>query len=336
MTTVPVMLKPFLPQLQRTFIKCLTEAESEKVREYAGMCLDSFIELQPRLDPLTSELCTSIKSTSDVLIQCSLFEGLSKLVSVLSETKAITEANQAMVIAQCEEYMDTSNGKNYLYSLDSCLDKLLKCATKCMVLCSKHIGEKGINVNAILMKEGVVSLFFLDAMSENRFESMNEKYAVASLATLKRWLVAEIDEQYLNTAIKISDLYVEGKIEAVEIMHTLVIVLEKDPRVTVKKEIVLLFQKYAKEDYKVCYQFGFINLCQSIKHMTDKLVTLLIGYGRERLLSLKLASERALVHILQIHSDPSVLELYLKTADTNKSKLVSDYCKRVLSKVTDA
>jgi hypothetical protein len=57
---------------------------------------------------------------------------------------------------------------------------------------------------------------------------------------------------------------------------------------------------------------------------------------RDRVIPVKLASERALVHILCIQSDPSVLTEYLSTLDSANSRSVGDYARRVLSKIAEA
>jgi hypothetical protein len=59
---VPTLLKPFLPQLQRTFIKCLGDGEEMRVRELGARCLGILVGLQTRLDPLAVELVSGIRN----------------------------------------------------------------------------------------------------------------------------------------------------------------------------------------------------------------------------------------------------------------------------------
>lgn len=49
----------------------------------------------------------------------------------------------------------------------------------------------------------------------------------------------------------------------------------------------------------------------------------------------KLAAERATLHVLQIHKDPSILDNYIKTLDKNTASNLNDYCKRVLAKLKE-
>jgi hypothetical protein len=49
---IPLFLKPFLPQLQRTFAKSLADTSSETLRIRAAKALGTLITLTPRVDPL--------------------------------------------------------------------------------------------------------------------------------------------------------------------------------------------------------------------------------------------------------------------------------------------
>jgi hypothetical protein len=51
-------------------------------------------------------------------------------------------------------------------------------------------------------------------------------------------------------------------------------------------------------------------------------------------LPVKLASERTLMHVLQIHTNPSILQTYSDTLDATNSRSLVDYCKRVLAKLS--
>jgi HEAT repeat protein len=73
---VPSMLKPFLPQLQRTFVKCLSEqGSSAAMREKTAECLSQLIPLQTRLDPLVVELVQGVR-TADEGVQKTMWEAL--------------------------------------------------------------------------------------------------------------------------------------------------------------------------------------------------------------------------------------------------------------------
>ncbi|KAJ1910347.1 translational activator of GCN4 [Tieghemiomyces parasiticus] len=62
---VPTFLRAFVPQLQRTFVKCLADP-ALSVRRQAVAALAALVGLQPRLDALVSELCAGSRGDGDV------------------------------------------------------------------------------------------------------------------------------------------------------------------------------------------------------------------------------------------------------------------------------
>ena len=54
---------------------------------------------------------------------------------------------------------------------------------------------------------------------------------------------------------------------------------------------------------------------------------------RDRTIPVKLASERALVHVLQLKISDAVIKEYVKSLGSISSKSITDYVRRVLSKI---
>lgn len=77
---IPLFLKPFLPQLQRTFAKSLADPSSEVLRTRAAKALGTLITLTPRIDPLIAELVTGSK-TPDPGVQNAMLKALYEVVS---------------------------------------------------------------------------------------------------------------------------------------------------------------------------------------------------------------------------------------------------------------
>ncbi|KAG9775797.1 ARM repeat-containing protein, partial [Aureobasidium melanogenum] len=76
---IPVFLKPFLPQLQRTFAKSLADTSSEILRIRAAKALGTLITLTPRIDPLIAELITGSK-TADIGVRNAMLKALYDVV----------------------------------------------------------------------------------------------------------------------------------------------------------------------------------------------------------------------------------------------------------------
>ncbi|KAL9127222.1 MAG: hypothetical protein Q9217_003860 [Psora testacea] len=92
---IPTFLKPFLPQLQRTFAKCLADTSSEVLRSRAAKALGTLITLTPRVDPLIAELVTGSK-TQDTGVQRAMIKALYGVVSKAGSN--MSEASRTSII----------------------------------------------------------------------------------------------------------------------------------------------------------------------------------------------------------------------------------------------
>ena len=62
---IPVFVKPFFPQLQRTFVKSVGDPASLAVRTKAAQALGALMRNQPRVDPVITELIGGAKNNED-------------------------------------------------------------------------------------------------------------------------------------------------------------------------------------------------------------------------------------------------------------------------------
>lgn len=65
---VGALLKPFLPQLQTTFVKALNDP-NKNVRLKAASALHKLVTLHTRVDPLFTELQNGVKNNEDFAIK---------------------------------------------------------------------------------------------------------------------------------------------------------------------------------------------------------------------------------------------------------------------------
>ncbi|KAK7746284.1 translational activator of GCN4 [Cytospora paraplurivora] len=92
---MPTALKPFLPQLQRTFAKSLADTSSELLRTRAAKALGTLIKFTPRVDPLIAELVTGSK-TSDPGVRTAMFKALYEVISKAGAN--MSEASRTAVL----------------------------------------------------------------------------------------------------------------------------------------------------------------------------------------------------------------------------------------------
>lgn len=93
-------LKPFLPQLQRTFAKCLSDTSSEQLRNRAAEALGTLITLQTRVDPLVSELVTGVKNSTDQGVTNAMFKALNQVV--LKAGSSMSQQSRDLVFSLVE------------------------------------------------------------------------------------------------------------------------------------------------------------------------------------------------------------------------------------------
>ncbi|SCU84775.1 LAFA_0D11936g1_1 [Lachancea sp. 'fantastica'] len=106
---IPQFLRPFIPQLQRTFVKSLSDASNETLRLRAAKALGSLIEYQPRVDPLVLELVTGARQTEDDGVKTALLNGLLEIVSKAGSK--LNENSKHAIVNLVEEQILSVNDK---------------------------------------------------------------------------------------------------------------------------------------------------------------------------------------------------------------------------------
>jgi hypothetical protein len=90
-----IALKPFLPQLQTTFVKCLSDP-AKAVRERAAKALGLLMALQPRVDPVVGDLCASAASAPDAAVRHSMLVALQGTLKNAGKTPALFRVASAL------------------------------------------------------------------------------------------------------------------------------------------------------------------------------------------------------------------------------------------------
>lgn len=108
--SIPQFLRPFIPQLQRTFVRSLLDPSNENLRSGAVNALGLLIEFQPRVDSLVVELITGAKNTDDKAITNSLLRAM--LQVVIKGGKNLSEASKASIMSLVEEEISNVDDKS--------------------------------------------------------------------------------------------------------------------------------------------------------------------------------------------------------------------------------
>lgn len=108
---IPAFVKPFFPQLQRTFVKSASDPASVAVRTRAAQALGVLMKSQPRVDPVITELIAGAKGNEEA-IASSMILALANVIKSASQN-AGEKAREACVDLVAEAFRDSHDGKAF-------------------------------------------------------------------------------------------------------------------------------------------------------------------------------------------------------------------------------
>ena len=105
---IPLFVKPFFSQLQRTFVKSVSDPSSSAVRSKAAEALGVLMTNQPRVDPVIIELVAGVKSNDDS-IATSFLLALANVLRNASQSVG-DKAREACIDIVSEVFGDDHDG----------------------------------------------------------------------------------------------------------------------------------------------------------------------------------------------------------------------------------
>ncbi|KAJ3090385.1 translational activator of GCN4 [Quaeritorhiza haematococci] len=326
---VPAMLKPFLPQLQRTFIKSLSEPGAPQVRERAAKCLSALISLQTRLDPLVVELTQGIRGTEDIGVKEAMWEALYGLLRGVGGGRDINDASKKVVETIILEYAMTGSEQEA---------SLRRGAAKAFGAFCAYISQDEskslIRANLLVdvsdipwaQRHGIV--LCLHALMVEIPSLLGDldivDQAVKILTTAFEDERVGISETAVSTAghiLAVQHYVDEGVAE--QIVPCLVDAIAPAKQTEVRREALVVLKNLAKSHYK------------TLSPHLSTLIPALMLCVRDRVIPVKLAGERALLHAFQIRKGMDVVQKYVSTIDAATGRTVGDYARRVLVKISE-
>ncbi|KAJ3197163.1 translational activator of GCN4 [Irineochytrium annulatum] len=301
---VPGLLKPFLPQLQRTFIKSLSEPSAE-IREPARQCLTVLITLQTRLDPVIVELTTGIRAAEDNGVKKAMLEALLGLLRNLGNGRDINETSRKAVEALLMEGV-LGSGEN---------DDVIRvaAANSFGALCSyisrdeskAMLGHSNLDPSPGLLADlGQESstIALIQRAIKNDKPPVTEAGVRAAGAFLSTPTATAGDSSSLLVAL-------------------IGVATPETTQIDSRRIAIKVIKAAAKANH------------QLVRPLMTSLVPTLMLCVRDRVIPIKLAAERALIHVFRLTKPDGaeVLKRYLEGLDASASRSIGDYAKRVLS-----
>ncbi|KAK9766674.1 translational activator of GCN4 [Basidiobolus ranarum] len=311
---VSIMLKPFLPQLQRTFIKCLTDP-TPVVRERAAVALGVLITLQSRVDPLVVELNAGIKANEGGIRE-TMLKALEKVIfhaagNLSDASKQIVEKTALEGLSDPSESVRETSSK--------CLGSLCKTlpSDQARPIISNILNEaKGGAMGPVLGIKAILE------DSPVAFENLGLTEDLVDV------IVQSIENSHMTeVGIMAADAILTGDACGSEeckrkIVDALVSVL--GGKSTECKRLTLrTIKNVAKRNNKV------------IKPYIKQLVPSIMTCVKERSIPVKLAGERAMLYLFELHKSDTLIQKYIEAQEPGLKKIVSDYYRRVLVKLAE-
>ncbi|DBA03620.1 TPA: hypothetical protein N0F65_006799 [Lagenidium giganteum] len=311
-----VALKPFLPQLQTTFVKALNDTASE-VRGHGASALRQLVTLSPRVDPLVAELTEKLKTTSGGIRQANLN-------AVSNVVEAVGEKMTAAVKAPLEEAL--------VDLLENQEDDVRMTAAQCLARVVLSDAEKA---ESSTLSYGLATTKDVSSLSTQRRHGA-AAFLDAVLVQQPAWAADCSDSLSAVLAQLANEELAPVRVSALQAIGGLI----KVDASTIGAFVPLLAQNIAhgnkdvsRAALKVTKRMAKRNP-EAIRAHVGVLVPPTFQTIKSNNLAVKLVAERALLYLLQVHSRPETLATYVRTAtDAATAKVISEYARRVLAKL---
>lgn len=330
--SIPTFLKPFLPQLQRTFAKNLADQSSATVRTRAAAALGSLIKLQTRIDPLTKEIISGVTSAPNAGVRAAFLAALHEIVryaghnlgdpvkesvtELISNSQSLLEADgsandvrQLALFARIGADMVALNGD----------DHNLKRLTE-MLVCRKGQLQSVLNANALYLlapKAAVAAASELCAILEDA--------ALKPISVFSDNGVSGLGKLLLNESTSSSD----GKLTVTEksALHTLIsLIPAADERSIEARRLTIVILGALVERHKTP---------EVLQPFLNDIVPPLFASARDRNIPVKIAAEKTFFSIFDfVGRHDSVLfdQWYSQAKDSLDDRLqrsLPEYVRRV-------
>lgn len=333
LTKIPAFLKPFLPQLQRTFAKALSDTSNETLRTRAGKALSTLIQLQTRVDPLITELVTGARAAEDEGVVASILKALSDIV--VTTGKTLGTPSKTLLLNFIEEQLVEADANKQVT-----LAKLVGGLTNAVgdEEAEKLITTKVINndntkfgiltLNSILrdaapkIKSTGMTRTVADFIVSNINNSKDEISENAILAAGKFLLTVD-DEQQQDADVVIADQFARELAQAMGKTAT--------RSVETRRLALVVVRTVARLRYDLI-----------IVNNLDVLVPGIFGCVRDTIIPVKLAAEKAYLAVLKLRDEglEGVFEPWIARGVFNtgpiSQRTVQEYTKRVALRLAAA
>lgn len=320
MDKVGANVKPFFSMMQSALVKAISDP-SRVLRERAAVTLGKFVALTPRVDPIVTQLQKAILKADEGVRE--------SMVTALANVLENAETVGAPALASVEPML--------LKFLGEDLPSLQRVAARAMAAMCKATGGDGLPpILNVLLGQGGGKVTWVQRYGYGiSVAGILSQFPFARFAAVETELVAYINALLAEDKVPLRQAGVEcaGRLIAQTAVDAPALTAKMLPHLArlvqdssndVRRTAIDALKQFAKQRPDV-----------AVEHLPMLVPPLMasVKAGAANL-PVKLAAERALLHVLQIQSKPSVLTDYVATVDDKAARAINDYTKRVLSQLS--
>jgi HEAT repeat protein len=307
-----VALKPFLPQLQTTFMKALNDSSSE-VRIHGSSALSQLVKLSSRIDPLFSELADKLTCTNGAIQE----SYVGALVSILDIVR--DKISQPVLFSLQDSLRPLLVSEEHNVRSQACV-----CLSQVLLLAGAENGNS-------LFSEIVFGV--AAAAWTSRHSSAMLCKNLLSLSSVPSWVLDLMQEMTSQLKLYCADEKVEIRSTALAALG-LIIRHDRCRISDILKTVAGCLSDTNKDINRTALRVvKRMAKCspEAVRPHLALFVPAAFQFIKSPNMGVKFAAERALLYLLEIHSRPQTLVEYSCNAD--EGKMLSEYARRVLLKL---
>ena len=341
---IPQFLLPFIPQLQRTFIKSLSDPTNELLRTRAAKALGTLIKHQPKVDPLVTELLNNAKAIDhdNVALKTAILKALLEVIDKAGSKMSETSKNGIMVLIE-RDMSNSATGVNAAVAyakLIGALSKILDQSELTNMLKNKILSSDLDDIDSSRFAILTLNAFLKDSASEvlnsGLFEEIAE-FIVRATNSKEPYITDNSILAMGKLFLSLDKLEEPDNVAITSLMRQLCISMTNPASNSPDtRRLALVVMR------TICrYQYDI-----TIKANLDLVIPSVFACVRDPILPVKLAGEKAILAALRLVEDEtnSILDEWVKSLNgaqtvntpsgaTLQTRSITEYVKRVGSRL---
>lgn len=319
---IPQFLRPFIPQLQRTFVRLLSDPSNDDLRNRAVEGLGILIKFQPRIDSLIIELISGCKNSDVEEIKLTMLKAILEIVQKAGDK--LNESSKQNIMNLIEDEFTNVKGKVGLQyaKLLGTLSKILTVEETESIMKTKILTKDPdqyrfaiIGLNAFLKESPAKLVNLLDAIVDFLVQmSVSVDAFIGDNATLAigKLLLSEVELEQDHSS---------------KLVHQLCKVMNSETSSESKRYSIIILRTCGRLKY------------QYIQPDLDTIVPSVFNHVRSMIIPIKLSAEKCFMSVLKLSETEKIFDEWIATKGDNieveelnlkfVKRSISDYTKRV-------